>query len=723
MEKSIFDTNRNTVLGKIIYISEKLEQSGLQKEAMDVVREDLEFLSNYLGTSIMGALFFTVIFVLQNKRASEVNLHDIADFLDFNFLHILEYRKELDLLEKKNLIHLEEKRNISHHSENNGYIINGTILNNVIDGDEIIQFDEEEDNSIEAVVCGICEIQTGFDKRIMNTVEYKRQIFGVEKEKGKNVLVKNALRLFPEDFDSRMILYNLCYSMVTGEEWKEPVRRRNVCEYPLFDVLPPKARCDRKLSMKSGQDILIKQNLVTKVYEVMDGGFRGSSQFLNYSLTQKGIKELFGEEAEPFLTEDEGLSDVDRTIKVLIEIGNQYETKMPMVVKLKTILELESRNIELKLFDVISKAVTDEASRCILYDCIYDFTKGSSSNLAMTLRDLYAQRPSYFATLRQMLDEKHPLVAEGFVEIEKDRNVDECSMSVSDKTLEILYGENADIFSKNSTRKDVIEPEKIKEKTLFYSEEVQSQIDMLSESLNQKNLEAMQQRLEKKGLCKGIAVILYGAPGTGKTETVYQLAKKTNRRILHVDIADSKSMWFGESEKLIKKIFTNYKRLCKESKAHGLNTPILLFNEADALISKRLELGSSPVGQTENAIQNILLEEMEKLEGILMATTNLCNNMDKAFERRFLFKIKYERPSVEARGKIWMSKLESITQEEAESLAEEFDFSGGEIDNVVRKCEMDEIIHGTVPGVSEIKEMCRKERLESEESRSVGFRV
>ena len=86
----------------------------------------------------------------------------------------------------------------------------------------------------------------------------------------------------------------------------------------------------------------------------------------------------------------------------------------------------------------------------------------------------------------------------------------------------------------------------------------------------------MQKRLESKGLPKGVAVLLYGAPGTGKTETVYQLAKKTNRKILHVDIAESKSMWFGESEKIIKKIFTNYRQMCKAAERHKENTPILL---------------------------------------------------------------------------------------------------------------------------------------------------
>ena len=112
---------------------------------------------------------------------------------------------------------------------------------------------------------------------------------------------------------------------------------------------------------------------------------------------------------------------------------------------------------------------------------------------------------------------------------------------------------------------------------------------------------------------------------------------------------------------------------------------------------------------------------MEKLEGIMIATTNLCDNMDRAFERRFLFKIKYEKPSIEARTNIWKNKLSALNDEDAASLARLFDFSGGEIDNIVRKCEMNEIIRGTQPSYKELVDLCHEERLHNEEERRLGF--
>ena len=95
---------------------------------------------------------------------------------------------------------------------------------------------------------------------------------------------------------------------------------------------------------------------------------------------------------------------------------------------------------------------------------------------------------------------------------------------------------------------------------------------------------------------------------------------------------------------------------------------------------------------------------------------------NKAFERRFLFKVEYEKPSLEARKKIWGSKLPELGDEDLSRLADRFDFSGGEIDNIVRKCEMTEIIKGALPSYDEIAELCENEHLEKEEKECrVGF--
>ena len=115
------------------------------------------------------------------------------------------------------------------------------------------------------------------------------------------------------------------------------------------------------------------------------------------------------------------------------------------------------------------------------------------------------------------------------------------------------------------------------------------------------------------------------------------------------------------------------------------------------------------------------LEELEKLDGILIATTNLADNLDPAFERRFVFKLKFDRPTLEAKQNIWQSKLAWLAEEQCRKLAADYDFSGGEIDNIVRKVIMDGVINGTSPDFSFIVEQCKSERLMSSKHTRIEY--
>lgn len=713
---------RQTILSAIITASEKLEGSKLEDSALKEIEGELTRIAAYLESDEMAAIFFIIIFVLQNQRQSSVSMHDIAKFLDYSFLHILEYRKKVDDLEKKNLIHMKDLRNVSHHAENNGYAISGTVMNNVIDNEPIL-FIEEEKKTSESILQEFTFIQAGYLNKVMNFSEYTRQMDTVERKNADSEVVKNILKLYPTDFDSRAILYYLSHCAILDTEPFEDDTRGPVKQSVIFKLISPQKKFMRRNSLYDDSDSMYKKNLLERTYEETDEYYRRKNVMkISFKLSSEGIKKIFGSEAKLYIKKDLGLSETDKTLNALRDFGFEYENdNESKFVKLDNLRRIEKKYKNLDFFKTIMTIIPNNKYRYFLYDCTKDFSGGGPSCLTSTLNDIYGHSSDYFTELRLFLDEKHELVEKGFLEVGKDENIERAVVSVTDKIIELLYGENADIYTRTVTGKNIIENEKIKEKELFYSDTVQKQIDMLRESMEQKNLEAMQERLSQKGLPKGVAVLLYGAPGTGKTETVYQLAKQTNHKIFHVDIAESKSMWFGESEKKIKKIFTEYKMLCKSCKSHNENTPILLFNEADALISKRRDVDSGNCAQTENAIQNILLEEMEKLEGIMIATTNLCENMDKAFERRFLFKVKYEKPSLQARENIWRTKMNSLAAEDITNLAKQFDFSGGEIDNIVRKCEMNEVIKGIQPNYEEIVELCKTERLESAEGHRMGF--
>ena len=105
------------------------------------------------------------------------------------------------------------------------------------------------------------------------------------------------------------------------------------------------------------------------------------------------------------------------------------------------------------------------------------------------------------------------------------------------------------------------------------------------------------------------------------------------------------------------------------------------------------------------------MEELENFDGILIATTNLVNNLDSAFERRFLFKIRFQKPNHEIRARIWKSKLPSLGSEDCLALAEKYDFSGGQIDNAIRKSEIHEVIRGEKVKLADLIIFCEEEVL------------
>ena len=252
---------------------------------------------------------------------------------------------------------------------------------------------------------------------------------------------------------------------------------------------------------------------------------------------------------------------------------------------------------------------------------------------------------------------------------------------------------------------------------MIYNASVAEQIHGLASILEESRFNDVQSRLEKAGMRKGFCCLFYGAPGTGKTETVYQLARQTGRDIMRVDVDKIKSCWVGESEKNIKALFDRYRQICRTSAI----TPILLFNEADAVFGIRMEGAARAVDKMENSIQNIILQEMESLEGIMIATTNLTSNFDKAFERRFLYKVRYEKPTVEARAKIWKAMLPALTDTDALTLASESDLSGGEIENIVRKHSVESILSGNDSiDMAALRSLCQAERITTSRSR-VGF--
>ena len=257
----------------------------------------------------------------------------------------------------------------------------------------------------------------------------------------------------------------------------------------------------------------------------------------------------------------------------------------------------------------------------------------------------------------------------------------------------------------------------IVQKPMYYNPDEEKQIKQFATLLEQNRFSDVQKRLKECGMRTGFACLFYGAPGTGKTETVLQLARQTGRDIMQVNISDVKSKWVGESEKNIKAVFDRYRSFVNKSEV----APILFFNEADAVFGTRIENTQHSVDKMENSIQNIILQEMENLNGILIATTNLSNNLDKAFERRFLYKIKFQKPNENAQKSIWKSMLSDLDDETIAELASKYDFTGGQIENIARKKTVKSILDGEQISLAQLQEFCDVEKLDKKERKVVGF--
>ncbi len=313
----------------------------------------------------------------------------------------------------------------------------------------------------------------------------------------------------------------------------------------------------------------------------------------------------------------------------------------------------------------------------------------------------------------------HPLIDSKFIEFTKTSDsVNSYAWKLSNTAKKELLSElnvRGRDYRKNLMLFDAIKPKK-----MFYNARENEAIQTLVSLLSNENYNKIQERLEGKGMRKGFACLFSGLPGTGKTETAYQIARETKRNIMKIDISEIKSCWYGESEKKTRAIFDTYRAAVEDSET----APILLINEADAVIGKRIEFsqGNRAIDQVENTIQNIILEEMENLSGILIATTNLTQNMDKAYERRFLYKICFGKPGKESRMGIWNTLLPGLPQDTTKELSGSFELTGGQIENIARKIEVDSILKGSEPSMDVVVQYCRLERQNSlYASKTIGF--
>ncbi len=176
---------------------------------------------------------------------------------------------------------------------------------------------------------------------------------------------------------------------------------------------------------------------------------------------------------------------------------------------------------------------------------------------------------------------------------------------------------------------------------------------------------------------KGLCILFDGAPGTGKTFAAEVIANELHRPLQRVDMSNLVSKWVGETGENIVKLFA----------AARTNQSILLLDEADALLSKRTEQTSKSTDRYANMEINIILQEIERYDGITILTTNLGQSLDAALERRIQYRITFKEPGVVERQKLWRTLIAPEARVEPDinyyKLARDYTLCGGHIKNAI----------------------------------------
>ncbi|MBU3675654.1 MAG: ATP-binding protein [Chitinophagaceae bacterium] len=394
----------------------------------------------------------------------------------------------------------------------------------------------------------------------------------------------------------------------------------------------------------------------------------------------------------------------------------EFDTRSLMCV----VDDILSTSADMPLFDYVNKLKLSNIDSYILLYCIASHLSGDEEVvLNHLLNQVFDNRAERVRIMQLMKGQHHELIRRNLIGFSPNSFMNHAQLVLTETVLNDLVALNISLEIKNTTlsSKLVRQPNDIIEKPLFYNEAERGHIQTLHQLLLPENYADLCRRLEEKQLSKGIVVLLYGEPGTGKTETVLQLAKQSGRGIMKVDISATKSAYFCESEKTIKQGFTQYQQAFSQLE----KGPILLFNEADAIFTQRRNNTEHNLSQTENAMQNIVLDELENFKGILMATTNRATLMDSAYERRFLFKIKFNLPDKKTRAQIWQHVFPEINAADCYTLAERYAFSGAQIENIVRKMTIQHCLNPQAIEVVDIIFCCEAESIEGKTPSEIGF--
>jgi SpoVK/Ycf46/Vps4 family AAA+-type ATPase len=480
--------------------------------------------------------------------------------------------------------------------------------------------------------------------------------------------------------------------------------------------------------------------------ELLNSTVSLSNMFLK--LLEEGSLETAMPEVKPYTDHLEYLQDQFFRVELLVQLTNlraNYSEDSPNINRLKNKLSLLKKRINSRLEQSSEKIIVeeffekntlDEKEQIIFLALLREEYAGNEGNLREmnSLIEIVSFDEYERIKNRALLEEGANLIAKNLINY--------------DEILNPFGGISRSFYIDDEVLHEIMHPQKkkkvgklklnalIKEQEIFeYVEPKTTVDDVVLNAQTRKTLDTILKQMDKEVHRKlkewGIKerksvdarIIFYGAPGTGKTLTAYSLAKSLRRAVLSFDCSKILSQYVGESEKNVRLIFDTYYDLCAKSKSE----PVLLLNEADQFLSSRGGVGHS-TDKMYNQMQNIFLEQIEKFEGVLIATTNLLENLDKAFSRRFNYKLEFKKPGLKQRMQLWQLMLpENADYEEGfdfEALAK-YDLTGGQINLIIKNTAYtvairDESVFKMDDFIAEIKKELGSE---FENEKSMGFSI
>jgi len=466
-------------------------------------------------------------------------------------------------------------------------------------------------------------------------------------------------------------------------------------------------------------------------------------------LLEEGTLEIALPDIKPYTDHLEYLQDKFDLIDLFHKIASyRHNFKENSITRLKNKINLLSSRIDERIKATQEPIVVEE------FFAKNDFDENQKIIFLALLKEEYSGGEGKFRDMNSLIE----LISnDDYDKIKNRALLEEGSKLISENIIdyeEVLTpfgGISRSFYIQDEIMQQIIHPNKkkkvsklkldmlVKEQEIFeYLQPKTTLEDVVLHDETRKVLETVQKQVDKDVFKKlrewGIKdsskrtidakIIFYGVPGTGKTMTAMSLAKSLKKPILSFDCSKILSMYVGESEKNVRKIFDDFKDLSAQAKVD----PILLLNEADQFLSSRSEGAGSSADKMHNQMQNIFLEQIEKFEGILIATTNLLDNIDKAFSRRFNYKVEFKKPEFKQRIRLWQLMLPESADYESgfdiETLAKH-ELTGGQINLIIKNSAYKVAVRDeSIFGMSDfIDEISKELGSNFDKNISMGFKV